>query len=436
MRIRLLLIWNRLQESYWFIPGVFSFVAILMAITVPLIEKNYTDGAISALNALMSIDASSARTLLSAIIGSSMTVIGVVFSILIAVLANASTQFGPGLLPRFMRLKATQVTLGIFLACFVYSMGVFTQLDDISTADSSGPTLSILLSITLGIISFFILIHFIHCITHFLEPLSIINSVADDLLRALSKAYPVSNKNHCHKSAEGDAAIRERLNIDDAKTVVAPRSGYLQAVDFQQLEKIIEEKMISIDLNTSPGSFLLEGDTLACFITDTHVSENLNEILQGVFVIGDRRDSMQDPDYAMEQLVEIAVRALSPGINAPFLALQCLNQICAALVLVASRAQPQRTKTISKSFWAHNWYGYDTLCNSALSLLRQYGDNCEEVTLRLLHIIEKVLNENIESAYRKELLMHADLINERAETVYKQDAARDVIRKKHEGISS
>ena len=434
MKIRLLLIWNRLQESYWFIPGIFSLVAIIMSITVPLIEQNLTAGAMSVFRELVSIDAGDARTLLSVIIGSSMTVIGVVFSILIAVLANAATQFGPGLLPRFMRLKTTQVTLGVFLACFVYSMGLFTQLANLSNVDNSGPAISILVSVILGIVSFFVLIHFIHCITHFLQPLSIINSIANDLLSTLSTAYP-SSKNAKHpQSSEADTTIMAQLHYENATSLIASRSGYLKAVDFEKLENIIEQSKISVDLCTPPGTCLLEGDTMARYASKTSTHDKLCEALQGVFLIAERRDSLQDPDYAMEQLVEIAVRALSPGVNAPFLALQCLNHICAALIFVARRSQPERLNLIGDNFWMRDWYGYDVLCNSAFSLLRQYGDSCEEIMQHLLSIIEKALGENIEPAYRKELLSHAALINERAELVYKQAAVCDSIRKQYQDI--
>lgn len=437
MKIRLLLIWNRLQESYWFIPGVFSFLALLLSIIVPMVEKNYAAGAMSALNALVSIDVSGARTLLSAIIGSSMTVIGVVFSILIAVLANASTQFGPGLLPRFMRLKTTQVTLGIFLACFVYAMGVFAQIDDISNIVSGAAVLSILISIVLSIISFFVLIHFIHCITHFLQPLSIINSVAGDLLGTLSTAYPVSGENDQYRISTAEyALLSEQLNTDRVRTVVSPRNGYLQAVEFQALENIIEEKSVSVDLCAPPGTYVLEGDALARFVTDTEADDDVDDLLQGVFVIGERRDSMQDPGYAMQQLVEIAVRALSPGVNAPFLALQCLNQICTALILVAGRPKPLQARIVDRYFWTRSWYGYDDLCCSAFNLLRQYGASCEEIMLRLLQIITRVLEEDIESEYRDALLSHAALIDERAQIVFKQAAVRDVMRQTYQGLRS
>lgn len=435
MKVRLLLIWNRLQESYWFIPGVFSLLALLLALIVPLVEKKYAAEFVSALSALVSIDVSGARTLLSAIIGSSMTVIGVVFSILIAVLANASTQFGPGLLPRFMRLQTTQVTLGIFLACFVYAMGVFTQIDDISNVDGNAAVLSVILSIILGMISFFVLIHFIHCITHFLRPLSIINSVADDLLGTLSTAYPVYGDNDQYRhSTTAYASLSEKLNTDEVRTVIAPRNGYLQAVGFPALEKIIEEKYVSVDLCAPPGTFVLEGDTLARFVTDAEPDDNVDDLLQDVFVIGDRRDSMQDPGYAMEQLVEIAVRALSPGVNAPFLALQCLNQVCAALVLVAGRSKPLQFKAVGRHFWTSNWYGYDDLCSSAFNLLRQYGDSCEEITLALLKTITRVLDENVEPEYRDALLSHAVLINQHAELVFKQPGARDIIRQQFQQL--
>ena len=434
MKIRLMLIWNRLQESYWLIPGVFSLVAIIMSITVPLIEKNLTDGAMSAFRGLVSIDAGGARALLSVIIGSSMTVIGVVFSILIAVLANAATQFGPGLLPRFMRLKTTQVTLGVFLACFVYAMGLFTQLDNLSNVDGSGPAISILFSVTLGIISFFVLIHFIHCITHFLQPLSIINSIANDLLSTLSMAYPSSRDAKQYQSVEADPAIMSQLDNENSTSLAAPRSGYLQAVDFEKLETMIEESGISVDLRISPGTFLLKGDTMAHYVSTTRLEDKVNESLQDAFLIAERRDSLQDPEYAMDQLVEIAVRALSPGVNAPLLALQCLNHICAALVFVARRSQPERLNIIGDNFWIRNWYEYDALCNSAFNLVRQYGDSCEEIMQRLLDVIEKVLKEDIQPAYHKALLSHAALINERVKIVCKQTATRDMILKQYQAM--
>lgn len=413
MKMRLILNWNRLRESFWFIPSIFSFLAILMAIAAPILDKHYINDTSGLLRLFAEVNVAGARALLGVIISSSMTVAGVVFSVIIAVLANASSQFGPGLLPRFMRLKTTKLTLGIFLACFIYAIGVFPQLGDFLAMPNKAPLVSVYFSVFLSVFSFFVLIHFIHSITHFLQPLNIIDNVSAELLQSLCQAYPAINDSLDEKTTVGQLkTITEKFNQTNIKILPSPCHGYLQAIAFEKLEVVMRQYGMTVDLCSAPGAFIVEGQAVARFIAD-NVNEDLISDLQSVFIMDKTRDSLQDPGFVMEQLVEIAIRALSPGINAPFLALQCLDHLLVALMFVADRMQPVKVKKVDDNYWVRNWYCYDRLCNDAFNLLRQYGENCTEVMLRINEIIISINDKNIPADYRKALTVQAGLIQER-----------------------
>lgn len=418
MKMRLLILWNAFRENFWFIPGTLSLLAAALSLSLSRIEQStaYMTWMMFDFSSIMSISAS--QSLLSAIIASSITVTGVVFSVTISVLVNASTHYGTGLLPKFTQLRTTQVTLGFFLASFIYAILLYPQVDSLSRENSAAP-LPLLIAVMLSIISFFSLIHFIHCIIHFLQPSSVIKRVKEDLIIAIQTAYP-------ERDAE-EAKPQYNVFENEAAKLLCKKSGYIEAIELDQLRNVMRDNQISIDVNVAPGDYVYIDDILLRFYTQKTIESSVCDDARKAFIIGSERFAPHNPRSSIEQLVEIAVRALSPGINAPFLAIECIHRIGESLVMIARRGPPRNLIPVDNQVLRNRWYCYEDLCHSAFYLLRDAGCQHALVLHQLMKIIEQVVAINISEDLRKILLEHAELIYRQASESITNDPNRDLI---------
>lgn len=305
MKLTLLSLWRSLRQSYWFIPGLMSLFAAGLVIGMLWLDAFLVQLGFSNAGLLPINDANGARTMLSTIAGSSITVAGVVFSITIAVLANASSQFGPRLLPNFMNKKGTQFVMGGFLGTFIYSLLLLSQIQS-GSEEYAMPQYALLLGLLLGISSFVLLIYFIHNVAMFLHVPRILNDVYVDLRDTLAQCFP--EQDDTEESAKHIAEYGEQKSV-----IPAASAGYLQAIDYAELVAIASRVDTCLDVRVLPGMFLLPNYVIACYSAHQQLDEDVHADIQMAFLLGSERTSFQDPEFAIDQIAEIAIRALSPG---------------------------------------------------------------------------------------------------------------------------
>ncbi len=340
MRTKFSKLWNSLHASFWFIPSLMVVLAIgLSFLTIQIDQSSDTD-IVSELGWAYALGPSGSRAILSAIAGSMVTVATTAFSITIVALQLASSQFGPRLLRNFMRDTGNQIVLGTFISTFVYSLMVLRTINGIAQNEFV-PHLAVTGGIGLAIASIGVLIYFIHHAATSIQVDHVISNVGRELDEAIDRLFP-------NKMGRGASKCRQEPMISDipadferdACPIQAASSSYIQAVDTNQLLQTATEGNLLLRLQQCPGDFVVKGSPLALVYPADAVCKKLTAQINDAFVLGSQRTDQQDIEFSVNQLVEIAVRALSPGINDPFTAVRCIDQLSAALCHLAQREIP------------------------------------------------------------------------------------------------
>lgn len=299
-----------------------------------------------------------ARSILSTIVGAMVSTTGVVFSITIVALSLASSQFGSRLIRTYRKRLSTHYTLGIFVSTSLFCILVLASIREVEGA-SFVPTLSVLVGITLTVICLATLIYYIDDMSQAIQAPNVIQKSANDLDDAVERLFP---------EAFGEAADRdsaEAANVTASEdlgppqfTVCCDEVGYLQAVQNETVMHLADEEDLVVRLLVRPGDFLYIDKKLAEVWVKQPLSdeaesaesaesaeESISNRIRNSLIVGPNRTHIQDARYAFNELVDIAVRALSPGINDPFTAMNCIDRIHAALLSLQKREIPSSHRT-------------------------------------------------------------------------------------------
>ena len=335
LRLRPLALLSRLRSTYWFVPSVVTVAAVSLAVLLIAIDRSYPNST-GLLGWAYGGGADGARSLLSAVAGSIMTVVSVTFSVMVVALTVSSQHFGPRLLNSFMRDNAAQLVLGTFTGTFAYCLMVLRTVRGNGDGYSAFvPHLAVTAAIILTLISVGMLIFYVHHIATSLQVSEITAGVAQDLERTVSRLYPEPF------GGSTEPPVRNApLAPDNAVTVHAGRSGYLKEIDSDAVLALAREHQTIIWLLARPGDFVIEDRPVAAVDPPPQDVDGFARRLLSTYIIGTDRTSTQDADFAVQQLVEVALRALSPGVNEPFTAITCIDRLGQGLTKLASRRIP------------------------------------------------------------------------------------------------
>ncbi|WP_156678162.1 DUF2254 domain-containing protein [Sphingomonas profundi] len=353
MKARLLRLADQLRESYWFIPSLMAFAAILLAGGMIALDSYEGSGWMDRFAWLYASRPNGARQVLSSIGGSMITVAGTVFSVTIAAVVYASGQYGPRLLSNFMSDRGNQVTLGTFIATFLYCLVVLRTIRSPEESGGVGfvPNMALLVAVLLAICSIAVLIFFIHHVPSKLHINSVIEDVGDRLLRHVGERFPrFIGSGHNDEAGEHElpAAFRRNASAGEAsrrRLIEADNTGYIQTIDDDTLIEQARKHDLILRLQYQPGDFAHVGRSLVEAFPADRCDEDTAQMLCAAFGIGAKRTALQDLRFLIDELVEIAARALSPGVNDPFTAVTCLDWLGAALSDLAGREIPSPLRT-------------------------------------------------------------------------------------------
>ena len=413
MQIRLLKYWEELRSSYWFVPGVMAVAAILLSFATIALDGYFRAEVLRSLGLIWSGGPEGARGLLQTIAGSMITVAGVTFSITMVALSFASSQFGSRVLRNFMSDTGNQVVLGTFLATCIYCLLVLRTVRSGDGAEFI-PYLSVTVGLVLALVSLILLIYFIHHMALTMQAPYVIGEVAHDLLHAIDRIFP-------EEVGTGAPQDREQPHEEDmpgnfeeeAKEVRCEGNGYIQAIDEETLMKTATENDLILKSLYRPGHFLIEGDVLVCVWPGHRLHDELADKLKGTFILGRQRTLTQDVEFGIEQLVEVAERSLSQGINATFTAVTCVDWLGAALAKLSKKGFPSPYRYDSQGNLRIIFARPLTLegvIDTAFNQIRQSARDNVAVHIRLLEKI-KVLRKMTDDPQAVEALeSHAKMI--------------------------
>jgi len=425
MRARLLLIWESLRSSLWFVPTLMVIGACLLAFGAVVLDQQVKDRALTGYWWVFSGGTEGARAVLSTIAGSVMTVAGVSFSITVAVLSLTSSQFGPRLLRGFLRDTSNQIALGTFLGTYLYCLLVLRTVRSVDEG-TFVPLIAVTLGIAFALISTGMLVYFIHHTSSSIQASHIISVIGSDLDSAIERLFP-------SKIGEGgkpdDTFQVSNLLSDGSYEITSVSEGYVQAIDGDALLAAACETNVVLYLRAKPGMFVACGDTLASVSLQTVASSALEHPVRRAFVLGREGTSAQDVLFCTRQLVEVAVRALSPGINDPFTAIACIDRLRASLGRLAEREGTQAYRSDEQGHVrvVAEPITFSDASAVAFGPLREYGCGNSLVTISLLNATAQLAKKADRAEDKRVLAQHAAQIAETASAMLLDPTGRDEV---------
>ncbi|MEZ5143923.1 MAG: DUF2254 domain-containing protein [Acidimicrobiales bacterium] len=381
---RLVHVREYLRGALWFLPAVFTVVAIGLGFAVNAADQR----AIVSGSRWFTRDADDLRTLLATIAGSLLTFLGVVFSITIVAFQLASSQFSPRVLRNFVRDRITQVTLAIFLATFAYCLVVLSAVD--TTSDTGVPVaptdgvsaLGGFVAILGAFACVFTFMAFVHHIIRSLRISELIERITGETRRAIEENFPVESR-YVPMDAVLPDEVTARLGLGG--------SGVVRSVEIDRLIDLAVAHDTVIRLRHMVGDYIADGeDVIECLGGTSPSSRELARCID----VGVERSYRQDAAYGFRQLVDIAIRALSPALNDPTTALQVIDRLVDLLRRIGSRPTPSgiyldEHGTVRLIRPLPDWPTYVDL---AFTEIRRYGDDSPQISRRLQAAFDELLD--------------------------------------------
>jgi uncharacterized membrane protein len=404
--------WRReaLRTNLWFVPSMMVGLAVLLFVATYQLDRAVSEGLFAVPGWVASGSADTARQVLIGIAAAVITVAGVVFSITILALQLASQQFGPRMLRNFIRDLGTQVSLGAFVATFAYAMLTLGSIGHLNGVEFV-PHLSVTTALALTLVDLGVLIYFIHHVATSIQLTSVVAGIARDFrwtLGQLARDTPAGTPGGAEDSHLNE--VRERFEREGA-LVQASASGFLQAVGHDRLIRIAGSRDAHIQLLNRPGQFVAQGQPLAV----VWPGDAVNEVSQALFrahIVGPNRTLIQDPAFAIDQLVEVAIRALSPAVNDTFTALNCIDWLGDCLCVAARRPLPKGVYRDAQGTirLVEPAITLDFLVKRASDKIRQAGRGMPAILIRQLENLRRVTLALPEDAPREAIARQAEMI--------------------------
>ena len=375
-----------LLSSFWFRPTLIALLAVPLSIFTLWIDVTSALPWLYESDILFRFSVQGARQILSVIIGSLITVTSLVFSMTVVALSITASQLGPRLIQIFSRGALPQVVLGSLLGNLVYGLLLLQEIGDPVTGVEYAPSLSLSLSIIGIIFNLILLVYFLHHTAQKIDADAVVATMGRDFESSVDASTSAGATKL--PSRDYDAACKNLSdrNYSHHLTITANETGYIQTIDTNGLVRAATKENVAFDIDAKPGRFVVKGTKLAVAYADTAVDDAMADHVYQAVAIGGRRTYAQDLEFSVTALVEIALRALSPGINDPYTAITCIDRLASGLAVTLEAGLPTAAHSDGdgKVRVIISPATYIGLFNTAFNEIRQASGDKIAIILRLL----------------------------------------------------
>lgn len=402
MRVRLLQLREELRTSYWFLPLMMTILAALVArILISVDELLFFAYAIPP-----AVNVASTSAILSVAAGAIATIAGTTFSLMLVVLTLGSQQYGPLVVINFIRDQRNQFVFGMFTGTFVFCI-ITLNFVGITMRDVDFlPRIAVLTAITLSILCILVMIYFIHHIAVSIRPTSIINTISQELSRAIDEVFPtpIGGNETTNPLSDLDQDRLGRFK-QGAQEILATRTGYLNLLQEDALLELASDRECLIEITHRPGQFIVKGAVAGRVYPSERWDERASRVFNESLVLSIHRSPAIDIELLFTQLVAIAVRALSPAINDPFTAMTCVDHLGEKLAMLANRqiGSSLRFDAYGVPRVVTHPVTFDDIMHLAFDQIRFYGRQDLRVVVHLLNTI-RVIGEVLHTPSEQQVL--------------------------------
>jgi len=427
--------WRReaLRTNLWLVPVLETIAVVVLFALTYTVDRSAYDGLITLPTWVLSGTADVARVLLATVAAAIITVVGIVFSITIVALTLASTQFGPRMLRNFVRDPGTQLSLGTFVASFCYAMIALVSVGGGPHGDFV-PHLSITVTLLFTLLDVAVLIFFLNHIATMIQLPVVIANIATTLV---SEVTAMENSDAFGVGAARGPSHDELLAllVNEGAPIRTPRSGYLQVIRHDVLVKIATNANAVVQLPHRPGHFMVAGQVIAK-VWPPEAASSVAEHLALGHVAGAYRTLPQDVSFGFDQLVEIALRALSPAVNDTFTGMTCVDWIADCLCRIAPIWHPHRIRRDAEGDIRVIAFqpSFDRLVERTFDTIRQAAIGMPAIMIRQLEAIAKVIEQVPDRRRRTALIRQAEAIQRSNLATVADRSDRDDVTQRYEAV--
>ena len=380
--------WQDNRSSFWFVPAVMVLDAVVLAIVLITVDATVDLSVVERWPLLFGASADGARSLLTAVAGSMITVAGVVFSITLVALSLTSSQYTSRVIRTFMSDRVTQIVLGVFVGIFAYCLVVLRTIRG-GDEGTFVPALAVLAGLILAFVGIAYLIYFIHHISVAIQASSIIATTANETIAAVDYLFSQELDDN-HRSG----IIWTSFANQFSSSIPAQKTGYIETIDMEVLLGVAREHGVILRMEHGIGEFIIESAPLLSVTDASSVDNETTAQLNAAYTVSPQRTVATDAAFGIRQIVDIAMKALSPGINDTTTAVMCIDYLAAILVRLATRRlTPSHCLDQGKLRIITRGPSFESLLADAFDQIRQNGAGNVAIMVRMLGALHTIADQ-------------------------------------------
>jgi uncharacterized membrane protein len=407
---KLIQFWVDLRSSFWFMPFMIVLSSIVYAIVLIQIDLAGSDRWLAQWPRIFEVGAEGARDMLSTLAGSMMSVMGITFSMTLLALTLASSQYTSRVLRNFMRSRVTQITLGTFAGIFIYCLIV---MHTIRTGNMPFvPSLSVFFAFVLAFCGIAVLIFFIHHIALSIQASNIIASIADEMNASIERLLP-EKENYGPDEDEGQNPMMDSLDERSWYPVPAAVSGYIQSVNNDALLHLAEDMRTIVRTEHGVGAFVVKDTALVSLALTYPPDKKTIDVLNAAYSIGTHRSVEQDLAFGIRQIVDMAIKALSPGVNDTSTAVMCVDYLTSIMTRLAGRKFPSSYRYEEEALRVVAIVPrFEVLLAEAFDQIRGSAEMNVSILLRMLSALNTIGTKTVRPTHIRALAEQLQCIDE------------------------
>ncbi len=440
MKTRFRQVLQQLLSSLWFVPGLMVIAAMVLAVGLVEFDANTSWNGTKRFPLLFGVGADGSRGMLTAIAGSMLTVAALAFSLTLTAITQASSQYSPRVLRNFMGDRVNQVVMGYFVAVFTYCLIV---LGTIRGGDESKfvPGTAVLAGLVLALGGVAALILFIHHIAESLQTGTIVQHIHAETVEAIDSLFPDRFGDAIDDPEQLKAALTYTREQAGWHAVESTQAGYLQRINTDGMLEWAKKNRVVLRVEKDMGSFVGERTVLFSVRSgmerpDPDEADWPDDLIKYVS-IGRNRNIGQDVAYGIQQLVDVALKALSPGINDTTTAIMAIDYLGAICARLAHRDFPARLRSDGKELRILVISGdFETYIRLAFNLVRINAKGNHAVLRRILRALALVGNNIVRDERRAVLNQQALLLMDQANGTLASDYEKQLVRSLYDDLKA
>ncbi|MFF0989373.1 DUF2254 domain-containing protein [Kocuria nitroreducens] len=399
--------WRQVFDKFWFVPAVCVLGAVVLAQSAVAVDRWMPEDLDSPWIAwVYAVGIDGSRSMLSAIGGSMLGVAATAFSITISVIATASSTYGPRLVRNFMADRGNQVVLGVLVSTFIYTLLVLRTIRSASDdlAQPFVPHLAVNLAVLMAVADVALVVYFIHHIADSVQVDTLVHGVRRRLLAVIDRWHPEETPEELVRTAGGRRG---------GGPLSAGVVGYVTSVNLERLGAFAADQDVFVELVPRVGDHVLPEEPLFR-VWPEHRAEELAERLRRTVALGDSRSALQDVRFAEQQVVELAVRALSPSTNDPYTAVNAIEEVASGIVAAVSRPLPGNTVVVDGVHrLRYGTVGVEEIVDMPFDQIGPHTTEHVSVLLALVDLAARIEAASIHPSVQRQVREHVDVLLDR-----------------------